>query len=394
MFIPKAYNSFTNPALVGLGETAVFSSTAAGVLPISYAWDFGDGMGTSTDPNPSYQFDGYGTYTVTLTTTGANGESATTTQTITVDEPPTAVIDPFDAVLANEPITLSHSSTGTPPLTVTWNLGDGTISTAESPVHSYAAVGEYTIILTATNELGEDSTTAVLQVVELPTAVIDPAGPAVVQQPITLSHSSTGTAPLAVAWAWGDGATSTDEMPSHSYAATGQYTVTLTVSNSWGVDTAEWLLVVGDASAVGTPGEGGEVIGEGITLTLPPGGTAQELTLLYTVTDQQADWADYVSAGLSFNWAAFVDGVHLTPYSFAAPVAVALDVEAAGLDPASLLLLYWDGSAWVDAAETCEAEPTRALTAQLATEICATGDFALVGRVRSGTTQYLPLIVR
>lgn len=39
--------------------------------------------------------------------------------------------------------------------TVSWNFGDGTaLSTETSPVHTFAAVGEYTVTLTATSQKG------------------------------------------------------------------------------------------------------------------------------------------------------------------------------------------------------------------------------------------------
>ena len=63
------------------------------------------------------------------------------------------------------------------------------------------------------------------------------------------SNVTTGLAPLAVqfndtsenatslSWNFGDGANSTEQNPIHTYSATGNYTVTLTVSNEVGVDT-------------------------------------------------------------------------------------------------------------------------------------------------------------
>jgi len=38
---------------------------------------------------------------------------------------------------------------------VSWDFGDGSTSTELNPVHSYAAVGNYTVTLTATNDEGD-----------------------------------------------------------------------------------------------------------------------------------------------------------------------------------------------------------------------------------------------
>jgi PKD repeat protein len=45
---------------------------------------------------------------------------------------------------------------------------------------------------------------------------------------------STGTSPLTYAWEFGDGATSTEQNPSHNYIRQGLYTVRLTVTNAYG----------------------------------------------------------------------------------------------------------------------------------------------------------------
>ncbi len=50
---------------------------------------------------------------------------------------------------------------------------------------------------------------------------------------VTFTDSSTGS-PVFWAWDFGDGTSSTDQNPSHSYAAVGSYSVTLTVNNNYG----------------------------------------------------------------------------------------------------------------------------------------------------------------
>jgi PKD repeat protein len=53
---------------------------------------------------------------------------------------------------------------------------------------------------------------------------------------VNFTDASTGN-PTAWAWDFGDGATSTERNPSHTYATAGTYTVTLTASNAGGNDT-------------------------------------------------------------------------------------------------------------------------------------------------------------
>ncbi len=51
------------------------------------------------------------------------------------------------------------------------------------------------------------------------------------------TNTSTTSGTTTYAWTFGDGGTSTDENPAHVYAATGTYTVTLTVTNECGSET-------------------------------------------------------------------------------------------------------------------------------------------------------------
>ena len=53
-------------------------------------------------------------------------------------------------------------------------------------------------------------------------------------------------------WSFGDGATSTLQSPDHAWSSPGLYTVTLTVSNPWGQDSATREVLVGPVSPFGT----------------------------------------------------------------------------------------------------------------------------------------------
>ena len=51
---------------------------------------------------------------------------------------------------------------------------------------------------------------------------------------VAFQDLSTGTTPMTYLWEFGDGATSTEQNPSHTYIRQGLYTVKLTVTNSYG----------------------------------------------------------------------------------------------------------------------------------------------------------------
>ncbi|XOV67406.1 MAG: PKD domain-containing protein [Fluviicola sp.] len=132
--------------------------------------------------------------------------------------------------------------TANSPTTWSWDFGDGVgTSSAQNPSYSYATAGTYTVTLTCTNAEGSDTETKVAYIV-----VSDPVAPtadfladitsASVGQIITFSDLTTGV-PTSWSWNFGDANTSTAQNPTHSYAAPGVYTVTLTSTNAYGNDT-------------------------------------------------------------------------------------------------------------------------------------------------------------
>lgn len=119
----------------------------------------------------------------------------------------------------------------------TWNFGDGTVSTAQNPTHVYGAAGQYIVTLNATNGTTNAQYTAAVNVAAptpaTPPVAADfafsPAGP-VAGSAVTFIDASTG-APTQWAWNFGDGYTTNQQSPTHTYASAGAYTVTLSVSN-------------------------------------------------------------------------------------------------------------------------------------------------------------------
>ena len=61
---------------VKIDEVIAFTNASTGTPPLSYEWDFGDGI-TSTLESPTHAYAAAGTYTVTLTATNAYGTDTT-----------------------------------------------------------------------------------------------------------------------------------------------------------------------------------------------------------------------------------------------------------------------------------------------------------------------------
>jgi PKD repeat protein len=123
-----------------------------------------------------------------------------------------------------------------------WGFGDGAAAMGRTTSHSYSAPGSYTVTLTVTNDGGKFATasqTIAVTASALPTPafVFSPSAPVVgqaVQFNASASTAATGRSLVGFAWNWGDGATGSGQLASHSYALAGTYNVTLTVADDAG----------------------------------------------------------------------------------------------------------------------------------------------------------------
>ena len=138
----------------------------------------------------------------------------------------------------------ASSSSGKAPLTVHftdnsvgsitkwfWNFGDGKTSTVRNPSHTYSKAGAYTATLTVTGARGTDTCTQpdYITVYDTPKANFS-ASPSSGKAPLQVNFTNESTG-LVTSWLWsfGDGATSTDENPEHTYNSPKTYTAKLTV---------------------------------------------------------------------------------------------------------------------------------------------------------------------
>lgn len=253
-------NTITKPAFVRIIKPTIaftnapnggcapfwFAPTANAVAidgVTSYFWEYGDGFTatTATPAGPNHQYPTPGSYTikVTITTTGGCTESAELVNGIRVGTLPVAnfTVAPTDAC-ASDAIQFTDQSTATPRVDEwQWDFGDGVTSNQQNPTHTYADSGYFSVRLTAYNN--KCAATSATQVVH-----IKPPIAGFTYQVNCLNGTQVGFTneskvnpavygPETYIWDFGDGSTSTSPNPgSHTYAAIGDYTVTLTVSTA------------------------------------------------------------------------------------------------------------------------------------------------------------------
>ena len=142
--------------------TVSFSSTGSndsdGSLA-AYNWDFGDGSADKTTPSATHTYTNAGIFIAQLTVTDDFGatDTATVTTVVIANQAPTAVLSATPQSGARPlVVAFSAASSSDPDGSITsynWEFGDGGLSSAISPSHTYAA-GNYTATLTVTDDNG------------------------------------------------------------------------------------------------------------------------------------------------------------------------------------------------------------------------------------------------
>jgi thermitase len=228
------------PASGQAGAPVQFDATASydpDGDPLTFSWDFGDGN-LGSGPTPSHTYQTAGMFTVALTLSDGNGGIDTAAVNVDVqqgaNQPPNAVIGGPYSGSEDGPINFDGSASSDPdedPLTYTWDFGDGTVGSGETPSHTYAYGGNFTVTLTVADGIsGEDTaetTVSVQEVNDQPVAVHNGPFTAETGQPIqfdasgsydadNLDSTPTNDQTLSYLWDFGDGSTSSEVSPTHA----------------------------------------------------------------------------------------------------------------------------------------------------------------------------------
>ena len=266
-----------------------FFDRSEGSLPLGHLWNFGDGT-TSREQNPTHIYATNGRYTVTLTVTNSFGrDTKSLTGFIAVGDPP---VPDFSASPLQGNIPLDVAFTGLTNDTVSswrWDFGDGSFADGQNPAHTYTKPGIYSVTLSAANEFGTEHITksGIINTGVVPDAEFI----AEIRQgypPLTVRFRdfSSGS-PFAWSWDFGDGTTSTEKDPVHTYSEAGSYTTTLQVANAFGNDSLTRpnhisvgnpvpTLIQGGPAVVVTPSPGESPSGDIISLIQEAKGTTEK----------------------------------------------------------------------------------------------------------------------
>jgi gliding motility-associated-like protein len=228
--------AFTNSAPSGCSVPAsiTFQNQSTGTGLLTYQWTFGDGPTISTATSPSHTYATAGTYTVQLIVTNSTGCTDTLRKTDSI------VVGTVHADFTTPPTVCQGTSflitnTSTPaPTSANWIFDDGTTASGINPNKVFATAGLHTIKLVANFGACLDSTIHPVNVIAKPSTAFTANVLAACKPSLTVQFSNTTTGAVSYEWFFGDGGTSTQPNPSHTYTTSNFFTVTLISTNANG----------------------------------------------------------------------------------------------------------------------------------------------------------------
>ena len=168
-----------------------------------------------------------------------------------------------------------------------------------------------------------------------------------------------------------------------------------------------YVTIVEGASTVISPSAGSTLLylapdGNGSTkIEIPAGSVSVDTSLHYAAMTTVNAWQpDFAFGGRGFSLDAYQGGEPLDHFVFDKPIRVTIQYtndEVAGLDEEELILPFWDGELWIDAATSCT--PTSEYIHNPAentfsVEICHLTEFSMFGLPTSNFFLYLPSTLR
>lgn len=206
-----------------------------------YFWSFGDGF-TSMFENPTHDYLEDGFYAIQLIAENGGCIPDTFSQNIVIAENAVVAVFGADNPSGCPGLRVNFLNESVNAMRVEWLFPGGhpTTSDAMNPEVIYDSSGVFPVSLVAINGISRDTFTQENAVEVLNAALADFD---YTVDRFTLTFNDLSSFAESYFWEFGDGTTSTESHPSHTFAPNSEYTVRLTVSNSLcGANTFERLI--------------------------------------------------------------------------------------------------------------------------------------------------------
>ncbi len=227
--------SFSGPSTLCTNTVGDFKVTSE-PTPLFVTWKMGDGT-TYNSPDITHTYLAPGVYQVLLINDfGGCVDSAT--KTVTVTNPAVADFTSTDTAACKAPFTTRFKSQVQGLVSLSWDFGDQSTSTAKNPGHTYQTPGKYNVTLQFVDSAGcvakitkPDFVKIIEPLIHFQNLPVNGCNPYTFTPAYTIDHADSI---ISYAWDFGDGTTSTDPNPFHLYSNDGSYNLTLTVTTIGG----------------------------------------------------------------------------------------------------------------------------------------------------------------
>lgn len=232
------------------GQTITFTNNSTNAT--SYLWIFGDGN-TSTQVSPSHYYYGTTPIQVKLVAIGPNCTDTSVVNITPIFKPVKSIFNLSSlSFCSNVPLVGISTSTGTPPLSYIWTMGDGSSYVTSNVNHSYTSGGPKAVQLVVLDAAGcpdSSSQTVNVEMLQVFNAIATPNN-VCINQSISLQGSNT-TSLQSVNWNLGDGVIINGPNPlSYSYGTKGTYTITAVADYAICPNQTSTLIVLVDSFPV------------------------------------------------------------------------------------------------------------------------------------------------
>jgi len=243
---------FERPAIRCPGEAATLEVSGVYPADATFTWDFGATASPAFANGVTVQtaYTEVGVFPVTVSAI-SNGCTDSFTDSVVVFPRPVISFLNETTACVGEALAFSSLSTAWTPLSLNWDLGDGTASTDSSFMHTYSDPGVYTVALTIATDSGCVAEETMVRLHEIvihpkPTAAFTalPSEVSLMDPKVEV----TDYADLAVEWSYTVEGNDYDA-PSfaHEFQDGGQFTLTQTVTTEHGcTDSTTRVVIVSD----------------------------------------------------------------------------------------------------------------------------------------------------
>ena len=237
MLVQEPWVDFVMTANSGCIPFSVgFTAQVSSVDPVvKYTWDFGDGTTATNITVPSHYYSKEGDYTITLEIETKSGCKLSASHVIEAGDTVKVDFD-VDHYKGCQSDIFNFTNKSVPAGTEwLWNFPqDNSGATGQNPSHQFNEIGFHDVTLTVINNGCYNILTKRLLIeINPPAARFSVLPDCINKYDRQFYDASDFGNSVTKTWLWnfGDGTTSTDQSPKHTYAKTGTYTVKLTVGN-------------------------------------------------------------------------------------------------------------------------------------------------------------------